>query len=347
MRSEAPSSKTRNTALVLMTVAAAALTVYSVYDLQTYKESRKERSLEVGRRAGIRVAEALDETLFSVSKRAVEYAEEVRTIDAEAALLESIRSESARFPFVIGVTVAFEPNAFEGRKLYSPFFNKARGEFQFVEESYDYTSRDTKAAKWYTAVVDAGAARWSEPYFAKAAQTMLVDYGVPLRNDSGEIIGIVDYAITLSDFTRIVDAISVGEAGYGFTYDQTGAILSHPNPAFLLENVFQLRDGKDEAILESLRDDSEGVVAYNSTYTYTYSWFFFRELESTGWKSVLVFTEDDSARRLPSKAAGRSIHVAMGISTFLITAAGLPPRPGSKRYDRRGALVDRDGRRHP
>ena len=123
---------------------------------------------------------------------------------------------------------------------------------------------------------------------------MVVDYGAPLVNSSEDVIGIVDCAIALSDFTRIVDSLSVGEVGYVFTYEPSGAILSHPNPDYLLDNVFQLKDGKDEKIIARLRDDREGVVAYNSTYTYMYSLFFFRELESTGWKSVLVFAADDT-----------------------------------------------------
>ncbi|MGB5375356.1 MAG: hypothetical protein WBM75_10015 [Polyangiales bacterium] len=58
---------------------------------------------------------------------------------------------------------------------------------------------------------------------------MVVDYGVPIANGEGQVSGVVDYTISLRDFTRIVDSLSVGEAGYGFTYDQSGAILSHPN----------------------------------------------------------------------------------------------------------------------
>ena len=146
---------------------------------------------------------------------------------------------------------------------------------------------------------------------------MVVDYGVPLFDADGEIMGMVDYTLSLSDFTRVVDSLSVGESGYGFTYDANGAILSHPDPANLMQNVFQLRHGKTEAILGKLKNASEGVVEYQSTYTYKYSWFFFRELASTGWKSVLVFAEDDL---LGASDQGRRkiIHVCIGASMFLI-----------------------------
>ena len=322
MRRRSSRLNARNVALIVITVGAAALTAYTVHGLREFKESRRAWSLEVGQHAGIRVAEALDETLFEVSERAAEYSKIVARIDSEPELLESIKQESFRFPLVMGVTVAFEPGAFAGKERYSPFFNKARNEFQFVEETYDYTSKELEAAKWYTAVIESGKARWSDPYFGKAAETMVVDYGVPLVDSEGRTIGIVDYAISLSDFTRIVDALSVGEAGYGFTYDQTGAILSHPNPIYLLQNVFQLRDGKDEAIVNSLREDAEGVVAYNSTYTYKHSWFFFRELKSTGWKSVLVFAEDDL---LGASDEGRRkiIQIGIGIGLLLIALLAL------------------------
>ena len=309
--------KLRTLVLILVTVGATGLTVYSVVDYLRYNQERQERSIALGQRAGIHVAEALDATLFEIAGRAGEYAAEIADVDSEARLLESIERESRRFPLVSGVTVAFEPGAFAGKERYAPFFNKARDEFQFVEDTYDYTSSELDTAQWYTRVVESRQPRWSAPYYAEAAETMVVDYGVPVADEQGRVTGMVDYTISLSDFTRIVDSLSVGEAGYGFTYDPNGTILSHPNPIYLLENVFRLTDGKDEAILRAMREDAEGVVAYNSTYTYKYSWFFFRALESTGWKSVLVFAEDDL---LGASDAGRRkiIHIGMGIGILLL-----------------------------
>jgi len=295
----------------------AALTVYLVADLATYSHDREQASIELGKQAGHRVAETLDSILFGITRRAAEYSTEVAAIRSEDKLLASIRTESLELPILLGVTVAFEPGRFLGKERYAPFFNKSRNEFQFVEDSYDYTSDELETAKWYTGVVRSGEASWSDPYYAQAAQAMVVDYGVPLFDADGEIMGMVDYTLSLSDFTRVVDSLSVGESGYGFTYDANGAILSHPDPANLMQNVFQLRHGKTEAILGKLKNASEGVVEYQSTYTYKYSWFFFRELASTGWKSVLVFAEDDL---LGASDQGRRkiIHVCIGASMFLI-----------------------------
>jgi len=309
--------KIRTLLLIVVTIGAAGLTAYSVIDYLRYNQERQEKSIELGQRAGIRVAEALDAALFEIAGRAHEYAAEIASIDSDARLLESIEQESQRFSLVSGVTVAFEPGAFAGKERYAPFFNKVRDEFQFVEDTYDYTSNELDTAKWYTRVVESKQAKWSAPYYAEAAETMVVDYGVPITDEEGRVTGIVDYTVSLSDFTGIVDSISVGEAGYGFTYDQSGTILSHPNPIYLLDNVFRLTDGKDEAILRAMREDAEGVVAYNSTYTYKYSWFFFRALESTGWKSVLVFAEDDL---LGASDDGRRklIHIGIGIGILLL-----------------------------
>jgi hypothetical protein len=299
-------------------LAALALTVYFIADYQQYMQEREDRSIQLGKQAGIRVAEALDLRLNAISERAKTYAAEVASIDNETRLLQSIKDESQRFPLVLGVTVAFEPGSFSGKERYAPFFNRSRSEFQFVEQSYDYTDKSLATAKWYTDTVSARQAMWSAPYYAEAAEAMVVDYTSPLVDPRGAVIGVVDYTIALSDFTRIVESLSVGEAGYGFTYEPGGAILTHPNQEYLLDNVFQLRDGKDEATIAQLRDEPEGVVAYNSTYTYKYSWFFFRQLQSTGWKSVLVFTSDDL---LGSSDEGRRkiIDIAIGISFLLVS----------------------------
>jgi len=305
-------------AFALLMTGALALTVYLVVDYASYHREREERSIEIGRQAGIRVAEALDARLYAVSTAADRFAGEVLGLEDQEQLLESIRRASLELPLILGVTVAFEPGRFAGKERYAPFFNKSRDEFQFIEDIYDYTSRDLETARWYTSIVDSGKAGWSDPYYAAAAEAMVVDYGVPLLDSQGEVTGIVDYAITLTDFTQIVDSLSVGESGYGFTYEPGGRILSHPDSDYLLQNVFRLRDGKDEPILRKMRNDPEGVVEYNSTYTYKFSWFFFRKLESTGWKSVLVFAEDDLLGA-SDQDRRKAIHVAVGVGALLIT----------------------------
>jgi len=306
----------------LAIVGTLALTTHFIADYIDYQRERDERSLDLGKRAGSRVADALDSQLYAISDRAEKFASEVLNIKSEKQLLERIQSESLEIPLLLGVTVAFEPGKYFGRDRYSPFFNKSRNEFQFVEETYDYTSRELETARWYSSIVATQKANWSAPYYAEAAEAMVVDYGVPLFDSRGDLAGVVDYAITLKDFTRIVDSLSVGEAGYGFTYEPGGDILSHPDPDYLLENVFQLRDGKDESILKEMKENREGVVEYNSTYTYKFSWFFFRALESTGWKSVLVFAEDDL---LGASDQGRrkTIHIAIGISALLLALLAL------------------------
>ncbi len=116
MRRKSSGLNPRNVALIVITVGAAALAAYTVYGLREFKESRQARSIEVGQRAGIRVADALDQTLFEVAERANDYAEVVARIDSEPELLESIKKESFRFPPVMGVTVALEPGAFAGKE---------------------------------------------------------------------------------------------------------------------------------------------------------------------------------------------------------------------------------------
>jgi len=325
------SFKVGTVVLAFATLSAGALTAYFVVDYLRYNRSREEKSIGLGQEAGIRVSEALDARLSEIAARADQYAAEVADLDSEARLLAGIERESLRFPLLMGVTAAFQPGAFAGKERYAPFFNKARHEVQFVEETYDYTSDELETAKWYTQVVQSGKAQWSAPYYAEAAQTMVVDYGAPVVDRAGSVKGMVDYTISLSDFTKIVDSLSVGEAGYGFTYDHDGAILSHPNPVYLLQNVFTLRDGKDETIVRSLREDPQGVVAYDSTYTYKYSWFFFRELKSTGWKSVLVFAEDDL---LGASDEGRRKIIRIGIAIGALLVALLALAQGLDGFSR-------------
>ncbi len=317
--------------LVVLTLCTFVLASGLLLDYARFKHEREIESLDMGRSAGEQVALKLDSLMFGVEERALRFATELSGIADERRLLDKIRAESQRFPFVLGVTVAFERGAFPGRDLYAPFYNGDRDAFQFVEDSYDYTSTELDTARWYTGVAGTARARWSAPYFAEAAQEMLVDYGAPLFDDAGHLVGVVDYSITLGDFTDIVSELSVGQAGYGFTYDTDGTILSHPSPEFLMDNVFHLRDGKSQETLDTMKNAPKGVVSYLSTYTFEQSWFFFQTLASTGWKSVLVFAEDDL---LGASDEGRHklIHAGLGTGAFLVSLLAL--LSGARRHSR-------------
>ena len=179
-----------------MVLGTSALTAYLVADLLHYERERDAKSVELGRQAGVRVAEALDARLSGISRRAERFATGVPEFDDEEELLEAVRAASLEVPLLLGVTVAFEPGRYSDRDRYAPFFNTNRDEFQFVEESYDYTDPALETARWYTRIVATGEAGWSAPYYAEAADAMVVDYGVPFFDAGGELAGVVDYAIT-------------------------------------------------------------------------------------------------------------------------------------------------------
>ena len=83
-------------------VGALTLAVYLVADYTSYQRERSERSIDLGKQAGIRVADALDSRLYAISERADRFASEVLNIESEERLLESIRSASLEFPLVLG-----------------------------------------------------------------------------------------------------------------------------------------------------------------------------------------------------------------------------------------------------
>lgn len=124
----------------LLIAGALALTVYLVVDYSKYQQDRDEKSIELGKQAGIRVANALDARLYAISERADRYATEVVKIQSKERLLESIQNESLELPLLLGVTVAYESGQFLGKDRYAPFFNKSRNEFQFVSSETSWSS---------------------------------------------------------------------------------------------------------------------------------------------------------------------------------------------------------------
>lgn len=217
-----------------------------------------------------------------------------------AAIIDELERQMQLHPEIFGLGVGYEPYTYsEDRRLFSPFYIRPGGDLQlqFIENSYDYTTRE-----WYARPLREGAAWFEPPYYGEVAQTMMAEYSMPFYRTTPdgrrEPIGIVFLDYSLEEITNTVSAIDLGKSGYGFILSEGGVMVAHPRK----ENVVSqktLDDFIDEWQAAQIRDLFDSMQVRGKPYVQAInkksgaaSRVFFTKIKQSGWRLGAVFVED-------------------------------------------------------
>lgn len=89
---------------------------------------------------------------------------------------------------------------------------------------YDPTSRP-----WYNdAVANADELIWTAPYIDFATGKLIISAAHTVRDDAGDIVGVMGADVSLETLQNMLNAYQVGETGYVIAADATGITLNHP-----------------------------------------------------------------------------------------------------------------------
>ncbi len=128
-------------------------------------------------------------------------------------------------PFIVGSTVAFEPNFFPSKGYYYSAFSykDGKGEIKRIQqggEAFKYHGMD-----WYRIPKESRKSSWCEPYFDEGgAEVMMCTYSVPLMRD-GKVYAVLTADVSLADLTRHVAAIKPYPDSYAVLFSQEGKPL--------------------------------------------------------------------------------------------------------------------------
>ena len=129
-------------------------------------------------------------------------------------------------PFIVGSTVAFEPNFFPSKGYYYSAFSckDGKGGIKRIRqggETFKYHGMD-----WYRIPKESGKPSWCEPYFDEGgAEVMMCTYSVPLKNRDGNVYAVLTADISLEDLTHHVAAIKPYPDSHAVLFSQSGKPL--------------------------------------------------------------------------------------------------------------------------
>lgn len=217
---------------------------------------------------------------------------------------ERMENELKGYKDIFGLSVVFARGVYEPDKLYAPYYKKSlNGEFEliYVEDFYDYTDPDLTAAAWYREAMS-GTGSWHDPYFGRASQEWLVNYNVPFykATQNPEIlaepqdpIGLVSVVHSLETFNQLLKSVDTGEEGFTYLLTNDGKFISHPDPDFIRQSIYDKANELDSEILRNIGDrlsnEKEFDIGGLDPVTERDAWIFHRHLDQAEWSIGVVF----------------------------------------------------------
>jgi len=118
---------------------------------------------------------------------------------------------------------------------------------------YEY---DPRVRPWYTTPMNARGPAWSEPFGWVQTDGSLVALGIsyaqPVKNEAGEIIGVIDAELTLDDVGNFLASVPPSASGLSFVTDGIGRLIAtSEDVAVADENLHPLpaREAADRRIV--------------------------------------------------------------------------------------------------
>ena len=148
-----------------------------------------------------------------------------------------------------------------------------------AQENKNYSDRI-----WYQGAVS-GAPVTFQSLVSRTTGEPALNMAAPIRDASGEVIGVGSIVSELDDLAQEVQVSRVGETGFAYVVDAENRVIAHPDPVFSAE----LRDLSDYAPVAALRSGERGLISFVDQDGQP--WTAYADVMETGW-GVLVQQQD-------------------------------------------------------
>jgi len=138
---------------------------------------------------------------------------------------------------------------------------------------------DPRKRGWYKDAVNKGGLLFTEPYVDVNTKKYVVSAAVPVKNEAGQIHGVLGEDILLSTITGELKDMNLNGEGYAFLIDGKGNILGHPDEKLLGSNILENADMKD--VIKQVLTNDQGNMTY--TVDGIEKILVYQKIAATGW----------------------------------------------------------------
>ena len=152
----------------------------------------------------------------------------------EAELIAFLENAITYNPEIYGMTIAYEPYAFNpGISSFAPFVYREHGKMIVSQAPSNYPYW-----LWYSAPKTEKRPVWSDPYVNTATGSITTTYAAPFYRDAtgkNDFQGVVSATISLAWLQKIISSTAIGQKGYAFLIYQDGYFVTAPKTQLLGE----------------------------------------------------------------------------------------------------------------
>lgn len=176
-----------------------------------------------------------------------------------AALEDFLLAVSSSTASIRGIGVSYEPYQALPDQRYFGISAIQTADGPTIMAHYDDPSLDSYTRDWYQIPALTGRSFWTNPSASMFDTGRLITtYSVPIKNASGEFVGVVVVDTELRTLTDLVANIELYNTGFAFLTSPSGQFVSHPNADWIMrESLFSLAETLEQPGLRALGRDMQ------------------------------------------------------------------------------------------
>jgi sigma-B regulation protein RsbU (phosphoserine phosphatase) len=256
-----------------------------------------------------------------------------RRLDNPEFIEDMLADTVVMHPDIVGVAAAFEPDAVaQVHSLYAPFYTQkgdATVRRDLAEDSTPY--RETG---WYRHASACESGCWGGIFHSQSRDQVLINYGVPIRDATKQIVGVVNVDVLQRWLQSVVDSARPSPASFAFLLSETGQTLADAKPERVGTPIFQWTGlaGAPEvaAIARRMMAGETGAAEYFSPTLGIPVRTFFTPVPGSRWSLAIVvpystYVRDSQRLFFIAVAVGSAGLAALGLFVFLSVRRLLAP----------------------
>jgi signal transduction histidine kinase len=193
---------------------------------------------------------------------------------------------------------AFKEYVSNNRKLY----NKEYEFIAIIDKEGNYLSIDGDKGNisdrdYYHEVMNSGDTVISKPLISKDTGNYVIVVSAPIKDDNGEIIGLVGIDVNLSVITDIINEEKIGNGGYAYMLNKEGTVVAHPDKEYIYK--FNLLNEKNKDVVDlgkKMINGESGIQYYEHKGIEKIASYM--PIESTEWSIAMSANYDEETKSI-------------------------------------------------
>ena len=202
-------------------------------------------------------------------------------------------------PHILGCAIAFEPGVYpKYGTYYEVYAYRSHSDSTKIHTAMNSGRQPYTREKWYFTPLLSGAPIWIDPYIDReqGETSLITSYGMPLRNNKGELVGVLSTHISMKWFADLILSLRPFPNSHATVMSTDGHLIVHP------EKTLKEHEAHFNKAYEDVTNDAHlaaiSMMTGHAGHSEMYvdgkpNFIFYHPFENAGWSVAIVCPESD------------------------------------------------------